>query len=1017
MDKTQIFKNARQLFMSLLMMFAITAFAQAQQTITGTVTDAKDGTTLVGATVQVKGTTRGTITDTQGNYSIEVAQGETLVYSFIGYNKQEVLVQDQNTINIALQPKTETLGEVVVIGYGTEKKDDATGSVTAIDSKDFNEGAITSPEELFRGKAAGVDVTTNSGAPGSGATIRIRGGSSLSASNNPLFVIDGVPVDEGGVSGMRNPLNTINPNDIESISVLKDASATAIYGSRASNGVILITTKKGKEGQELDINYTGKMTVQSLPDQLDVLDANQFRNVVTNRFGEGATEMLGDANTNWQDQIYQDAFSQDHNVSLTGAYKNLPFRASFGFTGQEGVLKTSNMDRYTGSLNLNPTFLDGNLKVNANIKAMQVKNRFANGGAVGSAVTFDPTQPVRVDSPYEVDPLPDATGDEFTTDYGGYFAWTQDNGQPVTIAPANPVALLNQTEDESTVNRSLGNLKLDYTLPFMPEISATLNLGYDYSTVQDGLYYNPKNAAFAASINEVNNEWGLKTGGTRREYTQDKENELLDFYLKYKKELPSIDSRIDFTGGYSWEHHYEKSSTYETNAETADTLIVNNDNEFKTEYYLVSFFGRLKYAFKNKYLLTATLRQDGTSRFSEDNRWGLFPSAAIAWKMHEESFLENVDVLDQLKLRVGYGITGQQNINQGDYPYLPQYTYSQPTAQYQFGDDFVTTLRPEGYNANLKWEETSTYNIGVDYGFFNERLVGSIEAYYRKTTDLLNTIPVAAGTNFTNLILSNVGTLEIRGVELNVTGRIISTEDMFWEVGLNASRNVNEITKLTAVDNPDYVGVETGGISGGVGNNIQIHSVGHPRNSFYVYEQVYDENDKPIEGLYVDRNGDGTINAQDKYRYEKPTPDMTFGISSRFEYKNWDASFSARANIGNYMYNNVLSNNNIYSGMYVSGQFLSNSLASIQDVGFQNAQYHSDYYIENASFLSMDNISVGYTFNELLKKNMRLRVSATVQNAFIITEYSGLDPEIFNGIDNNMYPRPRSFMLGLNLNF
>lgn len=1016
MDKTQIVKNAKHLFMTLLMMFAITTYAQAQQAITGTVTDAKDGTTLVGATVQVKGTTRGTITDTQGNYSIEVARGETLVYSFIGYNKQEVLIQDQNTINIALQPKTETLGEVVVIGYGTEKKDDATGSVTAIDSKDFNEGSLTSPEELFRGKAAGVDVTSNSGAPGSGATIRIRGGSSLSASNNPLFVIDGVPVDESGISGMRNPLNSINPNDIKSISILKDASATAIYGSRASNGVILITTKKGKEGQALEVNYTGKMTLQSLPDKLDVLSADEFRSVVTNRFGENASAMMGDANTNWQDEIYQDAFSQDHNVSLTGAYKSLPYRASFGFTGQEGVLKTSNMDRYTGSINLNPTFLDGDLKVNANIKAMQVKNRFANQGAVGSAVTFDPTQPVRVDSPYQVDvdEDPNTTYDRFKTDYGGYFSWVQNNGVPVTIAPANPVALLNQTIDESTVNRSLGNLKLDYTLPFMPDISATLNLGYDYSSVQDGLYVNPKEAAFAANVDDV---YHLSTGGTRREYTQDKQNELLDFYLKYKKELPSIDSRINFTGGYSWEYHYQQGTEYSTNAETQDTLVVNQDTDYETDYNIVSFFGRLKYAFMDKYMLTATLRQDGTSRFSEDNRWGLFPSAAIAWKMHEESFLEDVDALDQLKLRVGYGITGQQNINLGNYPYLPQYTYSEPNAQYQFGDQFVTTLRPEGYNADLKWEETTTYNIGIDYGFFGDRLIGSVEAYYRETRDLLNVIPVAAGTNFTNRVLSNVGNLEIRGVELNVTGRVISTEDMFLEIGLNASRNINEITKLTAVDNPDYVGVETGGISGGVGNTIQIHSVGHPRSSFYVYEQVYDNNGKPIEGLYVDRNGDGTINAKDKYRHEKPTPDMTFGLSSRFEYKNWDASFSARANIGNYAYNNVLSNNNIYSGMYVSGQFLSNSLTSIKDVGFQNAQYRSDYYIENASFFRMDNISIGYTFNELLKKDMRLRLSATVNNAFIITEYSGLDPELFGGIDNNMYPRPRSIVLGLNLNF
>lgn len=998
MNKSSITKHVKRLFMSLFMVIAMGQFAYAQQTITGTVSDAETGSTLVGATVQIQGTTRGTITDVDGNYKLSASEGETLAFSFIGYEKQMVTLTGQSTVNVALQPSAESLGEVVVIGYGTQKKDDNTGSVTAISSEDFNEGAITSPEELFRGKTAGVDVTSNSGAPGAGATIRIRGGSSLSASNDPLFVIDGVPVDGGDISGMRNPLNSINPNDIASVTVLKDASATAIYGSRASNGVILITTKRGRKGQEMKINYTGKASVQTIRDQVDVLSADEFREVITDVYGQSGADFLGSANTDWQDEIYDNAFSQDHNLSVTGAIKNLPYRASIGYSGNEGILRTSKLDRITGSVSVNPTFLDDALKMDVNLKGMQVQNRFANSGAIGAAAAFDPTRPVM-----------DPDANSYDKPYGGYFTWRNDAGNRIPIATSNPVAMLEQTEDQSTVNRALGNMKLDYALPFIPDFSAVLNLGFDYSDVADGLYLVPENAAFEDD--------GSDYTGVRRNYTQKKENELLDFYLKYNADYPSIESRVDFTGGYSWEHHYEESSEFATNYNRADSVVVDQDTEFKTEYYLVSFFGRMNYTLKEKYLLTATLRYDGTSRFHPDNRWGLFPSAALAWKMHEESFLENVEILDQLKLRLGYGVTGQQNINQGNYPYLASYMLSEPNARYQFGDEFITTLRPGGYNANLKWEETTTYNLALDYSFYGERLIGSIEAYYRETNDLLNVIPTPLGTNFTNRILSNVGTLEIQGIEMNVTGRPISEENMFWEIGFNASYNENEITKLTTVDDPDYIGVETGGISGGVGNTIQIHSVGFPRSSFLVYEQVYDQNGDPVEGLYADRDGNGVINEDDKYRFEKPTADYTFGISSRFNYEEWDFSFSGRANIGNYVYNNVASMNGNYREMFFEPLYMTNAVTSIQETRFMDPRYHSDHYVEDASFFRMDNITLGYTFEDLANQITSLRISATVQNAFIITEYSGIDPEVFGGIDNNMYPRPRTFMLGVNLNF
>ncbi|WP_440998748.1 SusC/RagA family TonB-linked outer membrane protein [Fodinibius sp. SL11] len=985
----------KKLLITSCLILGLTVPGLAQTSVSGTVTDAQSGETLPGVNITVKNMPeRGTASTANGTFTLNVPSlQDTLVFSFVGYIKKEVPIDGQTTIDVTLSPDVQQLEDIVVIGYGTQDVDDNTGSITSVNSDDFNAGAITSPEELFQGKAAGVTVTSNDGAPGSGATIRIRGGSSLSADNNPLYVIDGVPLGGGDVSGMRNPLNTINPNDIESISILKDASATAIYGSRASNGVVLITTKRGTADQALAVDYTGKFSFQTKTKELDVLSANEFRTVVEEQLNPSAQQLLGEANTDWQDQIYENAFSQEHNISLTGAFQSVPYRISLGFNGNNGILKTSNMDRFTGSIAVNPTFFDDQLKVDLNIKGSQVDNRFANRGAIGSAVTFDPTKPVSADNAF-----------------GNYYAWTGQNGNPISIAPSNPMALLEQTTDESKVYRSIGSAKFDYTLPFEENLTATLNLGYDYSDVADGNYLVTDQAAFEYVGQGQPN-------GIRTEYDQRKENELLDFYLNYKNELPSVNSKLDVTAGYSWEHHYEESSNYVTNYNTADTLVVNENTDFKTEHYIVSFFGRLNYTFNNKYLLTATLRQDGTSRFSKDERWGLFPSAALAWKIHEESFMDGFENLNQLKLRLGYGVTGQQRINQGDYPYLARYTASEPTARYQFGNEFVTTLRPEGYNANLKWEETTTYNIALDYGFFDDRLFGSLEAYHRVTDDLLNVIPVPAGTNFTNRILSNIGTLEVQGLEANITGRLISKEDTYLEVGFNATHNVNKITKLTNVQSEDYIGVETGGISGGVGNTIQIHSEGNPRSSFYVYEQVYDENGKPLDGVYVDRNEDGQITADDKYRYQDPAPDFTFGLSSKLQYQNWDASFSARANIGNYVYNNVASNHMVYEFMYNSTGYLNNAMSDINDYGFSSAQYQSDHYVENASFLRMDNVSVGYTFNNLFDQVQSLRVSGTVQNAFVITNYSGLDPEVFSGIDNEVYPRPRTFILGLSLNF
>ncbi len=984
-------------FVLSLVFFAgtINVYAQTEIEVSGTVIEADTELPLPGVNIIVQGETdRGTVTNMDGEYSLVVPSDAVLIFSYVGFITQQIPVEGRDVIDVVLQSDVAALEELVVIGYGVRERGDNTGSVNVVSSRDFNPGAITSPEDLFQGRAAGVDVVSNSGAPGAGATIRIRGGSSLAASNDPLFVVDGVPLDDTGISGMRNPLNTINPNDIESITVLKDASATAIYGSRASNGVVIITTKRGESGQDLMVNYTGNYSYQTNDDRVTVLSADAFRNVVEQFHGDNAAQNLGNANTNWQDEIFRNSVSHDHNISATGSWGATPYRVSIGFSGNQGVLKTTSNDRLTGAIAVNPSFLDDQLRLDVNLRGMQVKNQFGNTGAIGAAVTYDPTQPVQI-------------GDD-NDPYGGFFTWTDSQGRPIPIAPANPVALLQQTTDESTVYRALGNVQAAYDLPFIPNLTATLNLGFDYSDVGDGNVIIPDNAAF---------EDDGQARGVLTSYDQRKENELLDFYLNYDSEIDKLSSEIDFTAGYSYEHHYEEGSNYSTNYNTDEVLVVNNDTQYATEYYIVSFFGRANYTFKNRYLFTGTLRYDGTSRFSSDERWGLFPSLAFAWQLHREPFLRNVDAINELKLRLGYGVTGQQRIGQGDYPYLARYTLGEPTAQYLFGNDFIRTLRPEGYNATLKWEETATYNIGLDYSLFDERIFGTIEAYYRETTDLLNVIPVPAGTNFTNRILSNVGTLDVYGLEFSVTGRLLSTENTYWQVGLNATYNKDEISKLTTVDDPSFIGVEVGGIAGGTGNTIQIHSVGHPRNSFFVFEQVYDENGRPLEGVYVDRSGDGSIGEADRYRHKSPSPDYTFGISSRFEHKNWDASFSARASLGNYVYNNVASDNGSFSEMYNTTGFLTNATESLAETGFVSPRYISDHYVENASFFRMDNMSVGYTFTNLFDTATTLRLSATMQNVFTITEYSGQDPEVVGGIDYNLYPRPRNFVMGINLNF
>ena len=967
-------------------------FAQTK-TITGKVTGV-GGSAVAGATVNAKGTSNATITDTQGEYSITVAPEVTaLVFTFVGFADQEIGINGQTVINVSLQSASSTLNEVVVVGYGTQKRKDLTGAITTVSSKDFQKGVIPTPEQLIAGKVAGVQIVSNGGAPGSGSTIRIRGGASLNASNDPLIVVDGVPLTSGGIAGASNPLALINPNDIETFNVLKDASATAIYGSRASNGVIIITTKKGTGGKA-KINFNSQLSVAQNTKQVEVLSANQFRNLINEKGRDDQKAILGDANTNWQDEIYQTALAQDNNISIRGSLKNMPYRVSGGFFNQDGVLKTGNLKRGSVSINLNPKFFDNHLSVDVALKSASTNNKFADQGAIGAAVIFDPTQPVYADSKR----------------YGGFFEWLNpsSNFLPNLNASRNPVGLLQQRDDRSTVQRSIGNAQFDYKFHFLPDLRANLNVGYDISK-GEGTVFVPDSAA---------SQYARK--GQNTQYAENRTNKLLEAYLNYVKDISSINSRVDVMAGYSYQDFLLKRFNFADFNAYGDT-IPNSQPNFafdKPQNTLVSFFGRLNYAYDGRYLLTASIRRDGSSRFAEENRWGLFPAVALAWNASEESFLRNAKNLSNLKLRLGYGVTGQQE-GIGNYDFISYYAFSTQTARYQLGDEFYNMYRPGGYYANRKWEETQTYNAGLDYGFFDNRISGSVDVYYRNTVDLLNEIGQPAGTNFSNRIVANVGSMENRGIEFVINTQPIRNERVTWDLNYNVTYNKNNITNLTITPNPAYPGNQYGGVAGGVGNNIQINSVNNPRGAFYVYQQVYDSIGKPIENLFVDRDKNGIINDNDRYRYQKADPQVFMGLSSNVSVDKWNAGFVMRASIGNYVYNNVYSNLGRYNIVSGLPNVLNNASVSYLETGFAGGnvnQILSDYYVQNASFLRMDNLFVGYDVGKVFR-GANLRLNANVQNVFVVTKYKGLDPEISGGIDNNFYPRPRTYVLGVNLDF
>jgi TonB-dependent starch-binding outer membrane protein SusC len=973
------------------LLFSVATWAQ-DRTITGRVTDA-GGNGISGVSVTVKGQARGTTTKEDGTYTLNVPTGaRTLVFSSVGYNAQEVAVSDNGNISVSLQSAPNNLNEVVVIGYGTARKKDLTGSVATITAKDFQKGALTTPDQLISGKVAGVAVTSNGGRPGAGSTIRIRGGSSLNASNDPLIVVDGIPLDNGTIAGAANPLSFINPNDIESFSVLKDASAAAIYGSRAANGVIIITTRKGRTGG-LRVNFTSNNGISTIAKKVDVLTGDQIRAIVAAQGNALQKRQVGTASTDWQDVIYQNALFSDNNISLTGGVKWLPYRLTLGYLNQSGVLKTDRLQRTSVALALNPTFFDNHLKVDVNLKGSIQKTRFANEGAIGTAIGFDPTQPV-----YNNDKR-----------YGGYFEWREADGSLVLNRANNPLGLLEQTFDNQTPKRSIGNIQFDYKFHFLPELRANLNLGYDVSK-NEGTRFIPDSAASNY----------LSRGLTQRG-KQTKRNTVLDFYLNYTKDVSSIKSRIDFTAGYSYNDFLTKNYNFRALNAKGDTIANTFAPQFAfdpPQYTLISFFGRLNYTLNDRYLLTATVRRDGSSRFSKANRWGTFPSLALAWNIKKESFLSNSRTFNDLKLRLGWGITGQQD-GIGLYDYIARYGLGGFSAQYPFGNVYNQTYGAFGYNENLKWEQTKTYNAGLDFAFAGGRLNGSVDVYLKQTSDLLNSVPQPTGTNFSAFVLANVGSMENKGVEANLNIQAVKAKDFTLDFNVNATYNQNTITNLTVVpQDPKYVGLPTGS-GDGVNGFLQLHAVGGPRSTFYLYRQVYDANGKPIEGLFEDANRDGIINDKDKYKGYSADPNFFMGFSTNATYRKWSGGFVMRANFNNYVYNNIFSNRgrlNQVLGNYTLGNASTNYLET-NFRGDGDIQTLSDFYVENASFLRMDNLYVGYNFGRVARSKATLRLNAIVNNVFVVTKYSGLDPEVSGGIDRNLYPRPRTYSLGINLDF
>ena len=976
------------LLVALFVIGCLQLMAQTR-TIKGEVTDAQNGEALIGATVMVEGEKGGTVTDFDGNFSLQVSSSaKKIKVSYIGYIDKILSISDN--MKVKLESDSKALADVVVIGYGTARKSDLTGSVATVKSKDFNKGLVSSPEQLINGKVSGVQIMSNSGSASAGSTIRVRGGASLNASNDPLIVLDGVPLEQGGISGnSSNFLSMINPSDIESMTVLKDASSTAIYGSRASNGVIIITTKKGQQGA-VKVNFNTTNSLQTRAQMVDMLSRDEFVNVI-NQFGtDNQKSLLGTANTDWNDEVYRTAFGTDNNLSVSGSIdKWLPFRVSVGYYNQSGLVRKDNVERWTGNVVLTPSFFQDHLKLTINAKGTLNNNSFNNGGAVWAAATFNPTIPVY-------------SGND---KYGGYNEALDADGVPVNAGVRNPRGLVDLYDSKSKVSRFIGSMDVDYKVHFLPDLKLHATVGADYAK-GDGTVYVPAYAAQSYNKDE-------SLGGSDYKYgPQKNENRLLTLYANYAKYFEDIKSNVDLTAGYDYQYWKSTTPLYYTKSAAGTNLSTVKASDYR--HVMLSYYGRINYSFDGKYLLTATVRRDASSRFSKDTRWGTFPSVALGWTLTEEPWLKNQKVLSNLKLRASYGVTGQQE-GIGNYNYLPVYTYSVTGAEAFINGQYINTYRPEAYVSDLKWETTTSWNFGLDFGFLNGRIGGAIDFYTRKTKDLLASVPTAAGTNFSKTILTNVGNVDSKGIEISLNATPIQTKDWEWNLSYNFTWQNMKVKNLSLTKGGSQTNVKVGPSIDAY--QFQVLSEGYEPYMFYVYHQLYDsKTGKPIEGAYADLNNDGEINESDLYRYHSPAPKYIMGLSTSLRYKQLTLGMSFRVNIDNYVYNGMGMSTGAFETVSYNNSQLNNLNTSFLKTGFKTRQYLSDYYVENASFLKLDNLSLSYNVGKI-NKWASLTVSAMVQNVFTITGYSGTDPEVPNGMDNSFYPRPRTYSVSLGLQF
>ena len=988
MNAIQNLAKRSLLLVALFVIGCLQLMAQTR-TIKGEVTDAQNGEALIGATVMVEGEKGGTVTDFDGNFSLQVSSSaKKIKVSYIGYIDKVLSISDN--MKVKLESDSKALADVVVIGYGTARKSDLTGSVATVKSKDFNKGLVSSPEQLINGKVSGVQIMSNSGSASAGSTIRVRGGASLNASNDPLIVLDGVPLEQGGISGnSSNFLSMINPSDIESMTVLKDASSTAIYGSRASNGVIIITTKKGQQGA-VKVNFNTTNSLQTRAQMVDMLSRDEFVNVI-NQFGtDNQKSLLGTANTDWNDEVYRTAFGTDNNLSVSGSIdKWLPFRVSVGYYNQSGLVRKDNVERWTGNVVLTPSFFQDHLKLTINAKGTLNNNSFNNGGAVWAAATFNPTIPVY-------------SGND---KYGGYNEALDADGYPVNAGVRNPRGLVDLYDSKSKVSRFIGSMDVDYKVHFLPDLKLHATVGADYAK-GDGTVYVPAYAAQSYNKDE-------SLGGSDYKYgPQKNENRLLTIYANYAKYFEDIKSNVDLTAGYDYQYWKSTTPLYYTKSAAGTNLSTVKASDYR--HVMLSYYGRINYSFDGKYLLTATVRRDASSRFSKDTRWGTFPSVALGWTLTEEPWLKNQKVLSNLKLRASYGVTGQQE-GIGNYNYLPVYTYSVTGAEAFINGQYINTYRPEAYVSDLKWETTTSWNFGLDFGFLDGRIGGAIDFYTRKTKDLLASVPTAAGTNFSKTILTNVGNVDSKGIEVSLNATPIQTKDWEWNLSYNFTWQNMKVKNLSLIKGGSQTNVKVGPSIDAY--QFQVLSEGYEPYMFYVYHQLYDsKTGKPIEGAYADLNNDGEINDADLYRYHSPAPKYIMGLSTSLRYKQLTLGMSFRANIDNYVYNGMGMSTGAFETVSYNNSQLNNLNTSFLKTGFKTRQYLSDYYVENASFLKLDNLSLSYNVGKI-NKWASLTVSAMVQNVFTITGYSGTDPEVPNGMDNSFYPRPRTYSVSLGLQF